>query len=35
MWNFYQHTGARKWGRPYLTRALFDRVGEAMGDSRR
>ena len=21
MWNFYQHTGARKWGRPYLTRA--------------
>jgi predicted N-acyltransferase len=33
MWNFYQHTGARKWGRPYLTRAFFDLVGEAMGDS--
>lgn len=33
MWHFYQHTGARKWGRPYLTRAFFDRVGEAMGDS--
>jgi len=24
MWEFYQHTGARKWGRPYLTRAFFD-----------
>jgi uncharacterized protein len=33
MWDFYQHTGARKWGRPYLTRAFFDLVGEAMGDS--
>ncbi len=33
MWQFYQHTGARKWGRPYLTRAFFDRVGGAMGDS--
>jgi uncharacterized protein len=33
MWNFYQHTGARKWGRPYLTRAWFDQVGEAMGDA--
>jgi len=33
MWNFYQHTGARKWGRPYLTRAFFDGVGQAMGDS--
>jgi len=33
MWHFYQHTGARKWGRPYLTRAWFDRAGEAMGDS--
>ncbi|HEY0628311.1 MAG TPA: GNAT family N-acetyltransferase [Sphingomicrobium sp.] len=33
MWHFYQHTGARKWGRPYLTRAFFDRVGAAMGDS--
>ncbi len=26
MWTFYQHTGARKWGRPYLTRAFFDRT---------
>ncbi len=33
MWHFYQHTGARKWGRPYLTRAFFDLVGAAMGDS--
>jgi predicted N-acyltransferase len=31
MWEFYQQTGARKWGRPYLTRAFFDRAGEAMG----
>src|SRR3546814_12810097 len=22
-WHFYQDTGARKWGRPYLTRACF------------
>ena len=33
MWEFYQHTGARKWGRPYLTREFFDRAGEAMGKS--
>ena len=33
MWHFYQHTGSRKWGRPYLTRAFFDSVGAAMGDS--
>jgi predicted N-acyltransferase len=33
MWRFYQHTGARKWGRPYLSRAFFDGVGAAMGDS--
>jgi predicted N-acyltransferase len=33
MWSFYQDTGARKWGQPYLTRAWFDRIGEAMGDS--
>jgi uncharacterized protein len=31
MWAFYQHTGHRKWGRPYLTRAFFDRIGETMG----
>lgn len=23
-WHFYQDTGARKWGTPYLTRAFFD-----------
>jgi predicted N-acyltransferase len=31
-WRFYQDTGARKWGRPYLTRAAFDLLGERMGD---
>ncbi len=31
MWRFYQQTGRRKWGRPYLTRAFFDRIGERMG----
>ncbi len=30
MWAFYQDTGARKWGRPYLTRDFFDRVAKAM-----
>ncbi|HEU5482321.1 MAG TPA: GNAT family N-acetyltransferase [Sphingomicrobium sp.] len=33
MWRFYQDTGSRKWGRPYLTRAFFDRIGETMADS--
>ena len=33
MWTFYQDTGSRKWGRPYLTRAFFDLVCERMGDS--
>ena len=32
MWAFYQDTGARKWGRPYLTRRFFDLVAERMGD---
>ena len=31
-WHFYQDTGARKWGRPYLTRAAFDLLGASMGD---
>jgi predicted N-acyltransferase len=31
-WLFYQDTGARKWGRPYLTRAFFSQVGATMGD---
>ncbi len=25
-WRFYQDTGARKWGSPYLTRAFFERA---------
>jgi hypothetical protein len=29
---FYMDTGGRKWGRPYLTREFFSRVGESMGD---
>ncbi len=29
---FYMDTGARKWGRPYLTRDFFDLVGAAMAD---
>lgn len=31
-WIFYQDTGSRKWGQPYLTRAFFSMLGEAMGD---
>ena len=31
-WQFYQDTGARKWGQPYLTRAAFDLLGERMAD---
>ncbi|HYA80028.1 MAG TPA: GNAT family N-acetyltransferase [Methylocystis sp.] len=27
---FYMDTGARKWGRPYLTRAFFDEIGATM-----
>lgn len=30
-WVFYQDTGSRKWGRPYLTRAFFRRLAETMG----
>ncbi|MEO0819764.1 MAG: GNAT family N-acetyltransferase [Pseudomonadota bacterium] len=30
-WHFYQDTGSRKWGRPYLTRACFEMLGERMG----
>jgi len=32
MWAFYQDTGGRKWGHPYLTREFFDLAGERMGD---
>jgi uncharacterized protein len=31
-WHFYQDTGARKWGQPYLTRAFFSILGETMAD---
>ncbi len=31
-WVFYQDTGARKWGTPYLTREAFRLMGERMGD---
>ncbi|MFT4011966.1 MAG: GNAT family N-acetyltransferase [Paracoccus sp. (in: a-proteobacteria)] len=29
-WEFYQDTGSRKWGRPYLTRDFFDRLHRTM-----
>lgn len=29
-WQFYQDTGARKWGTPYLTRAFFDEAQEIL-----
>jgi uncharacterized protein len=32
MWHFYQDTGARKWGQPYLTRAAFDAMASTMAD---
>ena len=31
-WAFYQDTGARKWGTPYLTRAAFTLLGQTMAD---
>ncbi len=31
-WVFYQDTGARKWGRPYLTREAFTLMGERMAE---
>ncbi len=31
-WQFYQDTGARKWGQPYLTREAFALLGERMAD---
>lgn len=31
-WLFYQDTGARKWGTPYLTREAFDLIGQRMAD---
>jgi len=31
-WRFYQDTGARKWGTPYLKRAFFDELQATMRD---
>ncbi|WP_166417942.1 GNAT family N-acetyltransferase [Cochlodiniinecator piscidefendens] len=31
-WGFYTDTGARKWGRPYLTRAFFECIQTTMRD---
>lgn len=31
-WVFYQDTGARKWGTPYLTREAFPLLSERMGE---
>lgn len=31
-WQFYQDTGNRKWGTPYLTRAFFDCAQESLRD---
>ena len=32
MWTFYQDTGGRKWGRPYLTRAFFAQIHATLRD---
>ncbi|SLN54228.1 hypothetical protein ROA7450_02791 [Roseovarius albus] len=32
IWEFYQDTGARKWGQPYLTRAFFDIAHDNLRD---
>lgn len=31
-WRFYQDTGGRKWGRPYLTREFFAEIATTMAD---
>ncbi len=31
-WAFYQDTGSRKWGTPYLTRSFFSLLGERLAD---
>lgn len=31
-WAFYQDTGSRKWGQPYLTREAFSLLGERMAE---
>ncbi len=32
-WAFYQDTGMRKWGQPYLTREFFDSAADTLGDA--
>jgi len=32
LWTFYQDTGSRKWGSPYLTRMFFDIAHETLRD---
>ncbi len=32
-YRFYQDTGSRKWGRPYLNRKFFSLLGERMGEA--
>jgi uncharacterized protein len=32
-WRFYQDTGARKWGSPYLTRSAFDLIHARLGEA--
>lgn len=32
IWEFYQDTGARKWGTPYLTRAFFEVAHDTLRD---
>jgi hypothetical protein len=32
LWTFYQDTGARKWGRPYLTKPFFQQIAHTMAD---
>ena len=31
-YQFYEDTGARKWGRPYLNRQFYSRLGQTLGD---
>jgi len=32
-WRFYQDTGARKWGSPYLTRSAFDLIHQRLDEA--
>jgi uncharacterized protein len=32
LWAFYQDTGARKWGRPYLKQPFFEQIARSMAD---